>query len=392
MRRGERVHEILRPDAPAPSARLYRGVHHAMAAAGIGVMLADTVPSWQRAHDALFDNAFRLISLFFLAEFAARVIIAPLAAGHRPAWRARLAFVASPGGVFDLLGALPSVLILVFDTPDAILCGIVWVFKFVRYTPGLAGLQRVVSHAREPLVSLLLGFAVVLLSSASLEYLFERATQPNRFNSIPAALWWAIETLTTTGYGDSVPNTLAGRVLAGAVMICGIMVLALTAGVLATGFAEEMRRFAFLRTWNIVAKVPFFQGIGAEIIAEVAWLLRPRNYPAGTVVVRRGERGDCMYFVATGEVEIRVSPRPLRLAAGDFFGEIALLTGAPRTATVIAAEPSTLLRLDIVEFRELIGRRPDLARVILDAATQRLGTPAPPIPEPDEGIGSNIPA
>ncbi len=355
-------------------------------------MLADTVPSWQRTHDALLDGAFHLIALFFVAEFAARVIIAPLAVADRPAWRARLAFVASPGGIFDLLGALPGVLVLIFAAPDAMLSGIVWVFKFVRYTPGLAGLHRVVSHAREPLASLLLGFGVVLLSSASLEYLFERAAQPNRFSSIPAALWWAIETLTTTGYGDSVPDTLAGRVLAGAVMICGIMVLALTAGILATGFAEEMRRFAFLRTWSIIAKVPFFQGIGAEIIAEVAWLLRPRDYPAGTVVVRRGERGDCMYFIATGEVEIRVSPHPLRLAAGDFFGEIALLTGAPRTATVVAAEPCTLLRLDIVEFRELIGRRPDLARVILDAATQRLGAPALPVPEPGAGIGSDLTA
>jgi len=178
--------------------------------------------------------------------------------------------------------------------------------------------------------------------------------------------------MTNAGYGDSVPQTVPGRMLAGVVMVCGIVVLALVAGILATGFAQEMRRYAFLRTWNIVAKVPFFQTIGASVIAEVARLLRPRDYPAGAVIVRRGEPGDCMYFIASGEVEIEIGPEPLRLGTGEFFGEIALLTGTPRTATVVAAEPCTLLRLDIVEFRELMGRQPELARVIYDAAHQRL--------------------
>jgi CRP-like cAMP-binding protein len=102
--------------------------------------------------------------------------------------------------------------------------------------------------------------------------------------------------------------------------------------------------------------------------------------------VRRGERGDCMYFIASGEVEIELDPEPLRLGPGDFFGEIALLTGAPRTATVVAVEACTLLRLDIVEFRELMGRRPDLTHVILDAANRRLDAgrarPAQDIEEP----------
>ena len=120
--------------------------------------------------------------------------------------------------------------------------------------------------------------------------------------------------------------------------------------------------------------MPFFQNVGAATIAEVTRLLRPREYPAGAVIVRRGEPGDCMYFIASGEVEIEVSPDLLRLGTGEFFGEIALLTGAPRTASVTAAEACTLLQLDIVEFRELMGRQPDLARVIYEAAHQRLGS------------------
>jgi voltage-gated potassium channel len=382
----EQLRAILRPDNPAPPARLWRGLHHATTAGGIGVVLAATVGEWREQHAALIDGGFYLVSAYFVAEYLARLIAAPVdpPAADRTAWQARGAYAVSLGGAFDFFGALPGLLHAVLGAPDAILFGVVWVFKLVRYAPGLAGLQRVVSRARQSLFSVLLGFGVVLLASASLEYLIERHAEPDKFGSIPAALWWAVETVTTTGYGDSVPGTPSGRVLAGAVMVCGILVLALSAGILATGFAEEMRRYAFLRTWSIVAKVPFFRQVGASIIAEVAWLLRPLSFPAGAVVVRRGERGDCMYFIATGAVEIRLPGAPLRLGEGDFFGEIALLTGAPRSATVVAVEPATLLRLDIVEFRELMGRRPDLARVILEAAGRRLeAAAAPPLPGPE---------
>jgi voltage-gated potassium channel len=371
----EHLWEILRPDGTGTAARIFRGVHHSLVAAGIGIMLADTVEPWREVYGELLENAFHLICVCFFAELLLRLIAAPgnPAAEHRKAWRARLGWALSFGGIVDILGALPGVLNFAFETRDAVLFGLIWVFKLVRYAPGLAGLQRAIGNARQALFSVLLGFGVVLLASVSLEYLFERAAQPEAFGSIPAALWWGIVTMTNTGYGDSVPQTVPGRVLAGIVMVCGIVALALLSGILATAFAQEMRRHAFLHTWNIVAKVPFFQKVGASTIAEVARLLRPRDYPAGAVIMRRGEPGDCMYFIASGEVEIEISPDPPRLGTGEFFGEIALLTGAPRTATVVAAENCTLLRLDIAEFRELMGRQPDLARVIFDAAQQRLG-------------------
>jgi voltage-gated potassium channel len=101
-------------------------------------------------------------------------------------------------------------------------------------------------------------------------------------------------------------------------------------------------------------------------------LLRPRDYPARAVIVRRGERGDCMYFIASGEVEVRLRPGTIRLGPGEFFGEIALLTGEPRNATIAAVQPCTLLTLDIVDFRQLLGRQPDLARVVSEEAERRL--------------------
>ena len=126
-----------------------------------------------------------------------------------------------------------------------------------------------------------------------------------------------------------------------------------------------------MRTWDLVAKVPFFNNVGASVIANVARLLRARDYPARAAIMRRGEPGDCMYFIASGEVEVRLRPGPVRLGAGEFFGEIAFLTGGPRNATVVAVEPCTLLTLDIVDFRQLLGRQPELARVVNEEAERR---------------------
>ncbi|MGH7099879.1 MAG: cyclic nucleotide-gated ion channel, partial [Stellaceae bacterium] len=239
-------------------------------------------------------------------------------------------------------------------------------------------LGRVVGHSAQAMLAVLLGFGIVLIIAASLAYLAERHAQPYTFGSIPAALWWAIETLTTVGYGDEVPVTLAGRLLAGIVMVTGVMLFALWAGILASGYAEEARRREFLRIWQIVAEVPFFSDVGTAVIAEVAQLLRPREFPTGAVVMRRGEHGDRMYFIASGEVEIRVQPQPVHLGAGQFFGELALLTAAPRNATVVTVRPSTLLALDIVDFHELLARQPEVARLIRAEAERRLD-PADPM-------------
>src|SRR6266568_4980550 len=187
----ERLSEILRPDSAGTYASIFRGVHHSMVAAGIAVMLADTVEPWREAHGELFENAFHLISAFFVIEFLLRLIGATGAPGteHRPGWRARLDWGVSTGGILDLFGALPGVLDIIFETKDAILFGLIWVFKLVRYAPGLVGLRRAIGNARQALLSVLLGFVVVLLAASSLGYLFERAAQPDAFGSIPAALW-----------------------------------------------------------------------------------------------------------------------------------------------------------------------------------------------------------
>jgi voltage-gated potassium channel len=113
--------------------------------------------------------------------------------------------------------------------------------------------------------------------------------------------------------------------------------------------------------------------LGAGLITEISRLLRVRRFPAGRSVMRRGEAGHSMFFIADGELEVELPDRRVRLQAGSFVGELALITGAPRMATVVTTQPSTLLVLEVAEFRELAASRPELLRALEEEAARRRG-------------------
>ncbi len=147
---------------------------------------------------------------------------------------------------------------------------------------------------------------------------------------------------------------------------------ALPTGILALGFAEEIRRRDFTVTWRLVAKVPMFAHLDAVEIAEVAQLLHPKLVPPRYVVLRHGEEGDAMYFIISGEVEVDLYPTPRRLGPGAFFGEIALLERTTRTATVTAVTECQLLELGYADFTNLLSTHPALHDAIKSIAEQRL--------------------
>jgi voltage-gated potassium channel len=154
------------------------------------------------------------------------------------------------------------------------------------------------------------------------------------------------------------------------VMICGLGVFGLWTGILATGFAAETRRDNFLKTWESVSQVPFFATLGPAAIADVTSMLRTIDLPARTTVIRKGQPGDCMYFIASGQVEVDLPGKTVVLDEGAFFGEMALLGSNLRTANIATTMLSKLLVLDLVDFRLLMARHPDLVSAI-DAEAQR---------------------
>jgi voltage-gated potassium channel len=203
-------------------------------------------------------------------------------------------------------------------------------------------------------------------------HIAEGRVQPDKLGTIPNALWWAIATLSTVGYGDVVPVTAVGRLIAAATMFIGLIMIALPLGIVASAFAEEIHRREFAITWGMVAKVPLFSGLNAKEIADIMRLLRSQQAEAGAMIVRRGEPAHCMYFIVAGEVEIELPHDRRRLGVGHFFGEVAVLRRTRRAATVTASSRASLLVLDAHDLHALIARNKRIAERIGEVARRRV--------------------
>ena len=334
-----------------------------IAIVGLAAFLAGTLPDLASIYGGALTVLCLAVSALFAVHYALRLYQSPV----------RTSWAMSTPAIIDLLAAAPVPLALVLGaSPEtARLFGVFWALKLIRHNPAFTLFTRVLRNERQPLASVTTVFVVVILFAATIAFLAERQVQPEAFDSVPSAIWWAVTTVTTTGYGDRVPATFVGRVLAGATMISGIGLFALWAGILASGFAQELRRRSFLESWDMVVRLPLFRNLGAAPLAEIARLLKVQNCRAETVIVRTGQPGDSMYFIAEGEAEVLAGAARIRLKPGQFFGEAALITGEPRNATVVAVGPVRLLRLDVIEFRDLASRLPELLAIIRSEDSRR---------------------
>jgi len=291
-------------------------------------------------------------------------------------------YLSSAAGIIDLLAVLPIPIALLLGVPaqTAWLLASLWILKLATAVPGLSMLGRVIALEKRALGSVIVIFLTILVLASVALHVLEGPAQPRQFGSLPLSLWWAVTTLSSTGYGDAVPQTFLGRLIAGIVMISGLGVFGLWTGILATGFAAEHRRRDFIRNWDLVTQVPFFKNLDPPTVIELTRMLRRLDLAERTVIVRRGRPGDCMYFIASGEVEVKVEPHPVKLAAGAFFGEMALLTGGQRMANVVTTQPTTLLALEVADFHTLTAHHPELARAVAAEAARRKGSSEKPSP------------
>ncbi len=278
-----------------------------------------------------------------------------------------------PAIAIDVLAVLvPMAAFLFAGTRDQSLYCAIWLLKPLRDSTFVRLMGRVLTNEARNLIGVTSIFGIVMFGAALAAYIIERDVQPDKFGSIPQAMWWAVVTLSTTGYGDAIPQSFAARVLAGLVMMSGIGIFALWAGILATGFYQEVRRQDFVRNWQLVAAVPLFQRLGPAALIEIVRALRPRVVPAGAVICRKGETGDRMFFIVEGRVSV-ATPNPVELGPGSFFGEMALICGEPRSATVSAATEVSLLSLYAVDFQILSSSSPEIADIIRKTALERRG-------------------
>ena len=275
----------------------------------------------------------------------------------------RLRFALRPMMVIDFLAFAPGYVALFIPFLDLRflrLIRLLRLLKIARYSPALSTLAQVIVDERRALVGALLLELCAMVFAAATMHAVEGRIMPQAFGTIPDAMWWALETLTTVGYGDVVPVTGLGRVVAGITMVTGVGLLALPVGIVATGFVNTIHRRDFVVTFAMLSRVPLFHGFSASVLSEIMNLLRAQSISAGGIISARGERAAAMYFVVSGDVDVELEDRRVEFGPGDFFGELALLHDTMRSANVIARAPTRLLSLSAEDFASLVHKHPAL--------------------------------
>ena len=371
--RRARAHRLLtREEGGAGGAALRAGLV-LLIVVSVSAAVLKSVPAIAREHSGTLDLILLLTTVGFAIEYALRIWVAPESPAGDGGARARLRYLVSLPGLIDLIAAIPFALAprlgLHLDWLD-----IVPIFKLLRHTAAFQFLVEAVYSERRVLGSAAVLMLALLVFQSSLVYYFEREAQPDKYGSIPEAMWWGIVTLTTVGYGDVTPVTLWGKLAGGLTAVLGLCMFAIPVGIIASAFIEAVRRREFVDTWNLVAKVPLFRSLDAARIAAVASVLRARRAERGERLIRKGDPADSMYFIVSGEVEVDLetgAPRA-RLGAGDFFGEIALIADRLRTATIDAVTACKLLVLHKDDFEQFMDAHPDLKEAVRAAARKRL--------------------
>ena len=205
-------------------------------------LILETVDWLYLPHKYFFHVIDLIFVLVFTIEFALRVWASTATPAYRhPLW-GRLRYAFTTIALIDLLAILPFYLPLLGLEELRYLRSLrlFRLFKLFRYSKTLSLFQKVVWDKRQELLTTLVFLLFMLLFASSLMYHAEHMAQPEAFSSIPAAMWWAIATLTTVGYGDVFPVTTWGRVLASIIAVLGIGMFALPTGIMGAAFVEEV--------------------------------------------------------------------------------------------------------------------------------------------------------
>jgi voltage-gated potassium channel len=349
----------------------------ALILANVAGYILQSVPWFRQAYGADL-LALEIVSVaVFTVEYALRLWTAAEdpAVSDLGAARGRLHAASRPMMVIDFLAIAPAfvqIFVPFVDLRVLRLFRLLRLLKIARYSPALSTLAQVIADERRALFGALLLMLCAVIFAAATMHTVEGSIQPQHFGTIPDAMWWAITTLTTVGYGDAVPITPLGRIVAGFTMIVGLGLFALPVGIIATGFVNTIHRRDFVVTFGMLARVPLFKEFDAATIGEIMNLLRAQAVGAGAIVSAKGERAAAMYFVVSGEVEAELPQRKLRFSAGDFFGELALLHETMRAATIVAMTHTRLLSLSAEDFERLLKKHPALEKRIRKQAAEQV--------------------
>lgn len=241
----KKVHRIMEPSDSAPLAgHIFTIFIMALIMLNVIAVILETVESYYNLHPRYF-YAFNFFTVMvFTVEYILRVWSCTEDKRYKKPITGRIKFMLSPLALIDLIAIVPFYLPLVTHVDLRVLriLRLFRIFKMTRYSSQFKVFTDVLKEKKDELLISAFLVIVLLVLSASLMYFVEHPYQPEVFSSIPATMWWAVVTLSTVGYGNVLPVTPFGKVLAGVVAVLGISLFALPAGIIASGFIEQVQR------------------------------------------------------------------------------------------------------------------------------------------------------
>ncbi len=221
----------------------------------VAAVIIESEPSIGGKYRDLF-SAFEILSVsIFSIEYMLRIwaCVEAKKVKNRSNFKSRVAYIFSPMALVDLIAILPFFITLItsIDLRLLRLLRVLRLMKLTHYFKGFNIFISVITKELKSIAAATIVMVFLIIIAASLMYTIEGEAQPEVFGNILHSLWWAVVTITTVGYGDVTPVTLAGKVVATFIMLIGVALVALPAGILAARFGDELRE----RKRNLYAHV-----------------------------------------------------------------------------------------------------------------------------------------
>ena len=308
-------------------------------------------------------SAFERVSLFvYFAEYALRLwsCVEDPRIGVKGPFRGRLMFALRPLMIVDFLAFAPGILGFFFGIDLRVLriFRLFRLLKLARYSQALQALLNVLFVERSALLASAILLLAITCLAGELMHLVEGAVQPKTLGTMPGAMYWALTTLTTVGYGDVTPQTALGKLIAATTMIAGLALFALPVGIIANGFVTGLSRRRFAVTLSILRKQPLLQGLDVDALTDIIEVATASIIREHAQLLVAGREATEFYLIVSGFARVEIRDEDSALGPGDMVGVEALRQPAQYGETVTAETEMRVLAFSGDELRRLCRKFP----------------------------------
>jgi voltage-gated potassium channel len=238
--------------------------------------------------------------------------------------------------------------------------------KLARYSQALPAMLGVLYAERRALIGSFILLMCAVCLSAEIMHMIEGPGQPNDFGTLPGAMYWSITTLSTVGYGDVVPHTYFGKLVAGLTMIIGLLLFAMPIGIISVGFVNGLNRREFSITWSMVKRQPLFENFDVEAVSRIVELMGARVVQEHARISTAGQPGENFYLLISGRAHAEDDIGGWEMEAGDMIGDEIVAGARAYAKTITARSEVRLMVMPTEDVRRLCRKYPLLEQRILN--------------------------